>query len=212
MRCCTSATSTTEALAHFPSGRCVANAAWTILAALAHNLLCWTTLIGLPASTVRTARTSKAERQEAELKGRIRSWAGVTRPNVVAIERLRPDRYGELVAFLSCSYEVVLVDRGAGRRRAGGAVRARACGQGRARLDRGLDGGGVDPERAARPAHDLVAAGVEHRRELGVVWDRDAPRRVKAPVDRAARLVEERARRGNPVAIKRLGLAAEQLV
>jgi hypothetical protein len=46
-----------QALAHFPSGKFNANAAWTVIACLAHNLLRWSTLIGLPASTVRTART-----------------------------------------------------------------------------------------------------------------------------------------------------------
>jgi hypothetical protein len=34
-----------------------ANAAWTVLGALAHNLLRWTQLLGLPARTVRAART-----------------------------------------------------------------------------------------------------------------------------------------------------------
>ena len=37
-----------QALAHFPSGEFNANGAWTVLAALAHNLLRWTQLIGLP--------------------------------------------------------------------------------------------------------------------------------------------------------------------
>jgi hypothetical protein len=46
-----------QALAHFPSGRVLANAAWTVIAAIAHNLLRWTTLIGAPDSTVPTART-----------------------------------------------------------------------------------------------------------------------------------------------------------
>jgi len=46
-----------QALAHFPSGHFFANAAWTVIAALAHNLLRWTQTIGLPASTIRTART-----------------------------------------------------------------------------------------------------------------------------------------------------------
>ena len=46
-----------QALAHFPSGRFYANAAWTVIAALAHNLLRWTHLIALPGQTVRTART-----------------------------------------------------------------------------------------------------------------------------------------------------------
>jgi hypothetical protein len=35
----------------------MANAAWTVIAALAHNLLRWTHLIALPDQTVRTART-----------------------------------------------------------------------------------------------------------------------------------------------------------
>jgi hypothetical protein len=46
-----------QALAHFPSGRFLANAAWTVIAALAHNLLRWTTLIGLPDTVIPTART-----------------------------------------------------------------------------------------------------------------------------------------------------------
>jgi len=46
-----------QALAHFPSGKFNANGAWTVLGALAHYLLRWTQLIGLPDSTVRAART-----------------------------------------------------------------------------------------------------------------------------------------------------------
>jgi hypothetical protein len=46
-----------QALAHFPSGKFSANAAWTVIAALAHNLLRWTHLIALPGQTIRTART-----------------------------------------------------------------------------------------------------------------------------------------------------------
>lgn len=46
-----------QALAHFPSGDYDANSAWTVLAALAHNLLRWTQLLGLPDTTVRAART-----------------------------------------------------------------------------------------------------------------------------------------------------------
>jgi Transposase DDE domain group 1 len=46
-----------QALAHFPSGHFTANGAWTVLAALAHNLLRWTQLLGLPNTTVRAART-----------------------------------------------------------------------------------------------------------------------------------------------------------
>ena len=45
-----------QALAHFPSGDYDANAAWTVLAALAHNLLRWTQLLGLPDTTIRAAR------------------------------------------------------------------------------------------------------------------------------------------------------------
>jgi hypothetical protein len=48
-----------QALAHFPSGKFSANAAWTVIAALAHNLLRWTHLIALPGQTVRTARTMR---------------------------------------------------------------------------------------------------------------------------------------------------------
>jgi hypothetical protein len=46
-----------QALAHFPSGHFYANAAWTVLGALAHNLLRWTQLLGMPDTTVRAART-----------------------------------------------------------------------------------------------------------------------------------------------------------
>ena len=46
-----------QALAHFPSGKYMANAAWTVIAALAHNLLRWTHLLALPDQTVRSART-----------------------------------------------------------------------------------------------------------------------------------------------------------
>lgn len=46
-----------QALAHFPSGHYAANAAWTVIAALAHNLIRWTALIGLPDQTRRAART-----------------------------------------------------------------------------------------------------------------------------------------------------------
>jgi hypothetical protein len=45
------------ALAPFPSGHFCANAAWTVIAALAHNLLRWTSAIGLPGQTIRAART-----------------------------------------------------------------------------------------------------------------------------------------------------------
>jgi hypothetical protein len=48
-----------QALAHFPSGKFLANAAWTVIAALAHNLLRWTTVIGLPDTIIPTARTMR---------------------------------------------------------------------------------------------------------------------------------------------------------
>jgi hypothetical protein len=58
-----------QALAHFPSGKFIANAAWTVIAALAHNLLRWTTLIGLPDTVIPTARTLR--RQLLTVPGRI---------------------------------------------------------------------------------------------------------------------------------------------
>jgi hypothetical protein len=65
-----------QALAHFPSGEFNANGAWTVLAALAHNLLRWTQLLGLPEQTVRAARTLR--RHWLQIAGRLtrhgRSW------------------------------------------------------------------------------------------------------------------------------------------
>jgi Transposase DDE domain group 1 len=65
-----------QALAHFPSGEFNANGAWTVLGALAHNLLRWTQLIGLPDTTVRAARTLR--RRLLQLAGRLtrhaRGW------------------------------------------------------------------------------------------------------------------------------------------
>lgn len=58
-----------QALAHFPSGRFAANAAWVAIAALAHNLMRWTGLLGLPGTTVRTARTLR--RRLLALPGRL---------------------------------------------------------------------------------------------------------------------------------------------
>jgi len=58
-----------QGLAHFPSGRFLANAAWTVIAALAHNLLRWTTLIGLPDTVIPTARTLR--RRLLSVPGRI---------------------------------------------------------------------------------------------------------------------------------------------
>jgi hypothetical protein len=65
-----------QALAHFPSGQFNANAAWTVLAVLAHNMLRWTQLLGLPATPVRAARTLR--RWLLSLPGRLtrhaRGW------------------------------------------------------------------------------------------------------------------------------------------
>jgi hypothetical protein len=65
-----------QALVHFPSGEFNANGAWTVLGALAHNLLRWTQLIGLPDTTVRAARTLR--RRLLTIAGRLtrhgRSW------------------------------------------------------------------------------------------------------------------------------------------
>jgi DDE family transposase len=58
-----------QALAHFPSGRFFANAAWTVIATLAHNLLRWIQTIGLPASSTRTAATLR--RRLLWLPGRL---------------------------------------------------------------------------------------------------------------------------------------------
>jgi len=65
-----------QALAHFPSGHFHANGAWTVLAALTHNLLRWTELLGLPGAVVRAARTVR--RRLLALPGRLtrhaRGW------------------------------------------------------------------------------------------------------------------------------------------
>ena len=63
-----------QALAHFPSGHFHANSAWTVIAALAHNLLRWTELLGLPDRTVRAARTVR--RRLLALPGRLTTHAG----------------------------------------------------------------------------------------------------------------------------------------
>ena len=58
-----------QALAHFPSGEFAANGAWTVLGALAHNLLRWTQRLGLPDTTVRAARTIR--RRWLQIAGRL---------------------------------------------------------------------------------------------------------------------------------------------
>lgn len=65
-----------QALAHFPSGKFTANSAWCVIAALAHNLGRWASMIGLPNQVPRTARTRR--RRLFELPGRLtrtaRQW------------------------------------------------------------------------------------------------------------------------------------------
>ncbi len=58
-----------QALRHFPSGRFNANAAWTVIACLAHNLHRWTDLIGRRDGRPRRARTLR--RRLLELPGRL---------------------------------------------------------------------------------------------------------------------------------------------
>jgi hypothetical protein len=58
-----------QALAHFPSGRFNANAAWTVIACLAHNLLRWSELLGLPDKRPHRARTLR--RRLLALPGRL---------------------------------------------------------------------------------------------------------------------------------------------
>ena len=62
-----------QALAHFPSGQFAANSAWTVIAALAHNLHRGTLLIGLPDQTTWQARTMR--RRLLRLPGRLTTHA-----------------------------------------------------------------------------------------------------------------------------------------
>jgi hypothetical protein len=65
-----------QALCHFPSGRFAANSAWTVIAALAHNLGRWVTQIALPNDPVQTARCRR--RQLLQIPARLtrtsRTW------------------------------------------------------------------------------------------------------------------------------------------
>ena len=65
-----------QALAHFPSGQFPANSAWTVIAALAHNLGRWVTQIGQPNQSVQTARSRR--RHLLQIPGRLtrtsRQW------------------------------------------------------------------------------------------------------------------------------------------
>ena len=65
-----------QALQHFPSGVFSANSAWTVIACLAHNLLRWSAIIGLPGESLRAARTLR--RRLLAIPGRLtrsaRAW------------------------------------------------------------------------------------------------------------------------------------------
>jgi hypothetical protein len=58
-----------QALAHFPCGRFAANAAWCVVACLAHNLQRWTGMLGLQDPTPRMARTIR--RRLLAIPGRL---------------------------------------------------------------------------------------------------------------------------------------------
>jgi hypothetical protein len=58
-----------QALAHFPSGRFNANAAWTVIACLAHTFLRWADLLGQPERRPSRARTIR--RRLLALPGRL---------------------------------------------------------------------------------------------------------------------------------------------
>jgi Transposase DDE domain group 1 len=65
-----------QALAHFPSGQFHANSAWTVIAALAHNLGRWATQIALPTRPVQTARARRGHLLQipARLTRTSRQW------------------------------------------------------------------------------------------------------------------------------------------
>jgi hypothetical protein len=65
-----------QALAHAPSGEFNANAAWTVIAAIAHNLHRWTERLGLPDTTPRRARTNR--RRMLAMPGRLTRHARQT--------------------------------------------------------------------------------------------------------------------------------------
>jgi hypothetical protein len=65
-----------QALAHFPSGQYAANSAWTVIAALAHNLGRWATQIAAPNQPVQTARSRRRHLLQipARLTRTSRQW------------------------------------------------------------------------------------------------------------------------------------------
>ena len=82
-----------QALAHFPSGDYDANSAWTVLAAIAHNLLRWTQLLGLPDTTTRAARTLRRRpAQRSRPPDHARPWLDVASPRPLALAQRLPQR------------------------------------------------------------------------------------------------------------------------
>jgi DDE family transposase len=80
-----------QALAHFPSGKFNANAAWTVIGCVAHNLLRWTTLIGLPGQTVRAAHPAPPAARDSRPTDAQRSPVDAAPPRSLALAtRLRP--------------------------------------------------------------------------------------------------------------------------
>jgi hypothetical protein len=65
-------------IAHFPSGRFAANAAWLAFGALAHNLARWTTVIGLADELPARTTTDRLRRRLFRLPGRLTVSARVT--------------------------------------------------------------------------------------------------------------------------------------
>ena len=65
-----------QALQHFPFGQFAANSAWTVIAALSHNLGRWTSQIGLPDHASRTTATRRKQllRIPRRLTRTARQW------------------------------------------------------------------------------------------------------------------------------------------
>lgn len=65
-----------QGLAHFPSGKLIANMVWTILAALSHNIGRWVSTIGLPGERPCTARKRRMEffSVPGKMKYHARQW------------------------------------------------------------------------------------------------------------------------------------------
>lgn len=83
-----------EGLAHSPSGRFFANAAWALIAALAHNLVRWMSAIGLGARGALVAETVR--RRYLMLPGRITRSARASRLHLPALWPWREGFLGAL--------------------------------------------------------------------------------------------------------------------